>query len=101
MESLAQTAIREVQEETGLSNFDLGRKLGTIIDTERRKKITFFLIHIHSFAHSDIKDEAIVWMDINHDLDRLKHSSEREFIDRYLSSSGKPSRKKKQSQQYI
>jgi 8-oxo-dGTP diphosphatase len=83
-ETVEQAALREFQEETGLYGCALGKKIWTIRDRMRGKKITLYAITPWS-RHTHVTDEAIMWIELEKAPDMMKHTSERKFIKKYLS----------------
>ena len=83
-ESTEDAALREFREETGIYTSILGEKIGVIRDRIRRKKITLYKIHHGSWQHTSVHDEAIMWIEIGQALKKIKHLSERKFIEKYL-----------------
>lgn len=83
-ESLKEAAKREFQEETGLYGYQMGDEIGILRDRYRRKKITFFWFKNPSSKHSEIHDEAIVWIDAIKALPLMKHAGEKKFIEKYV-----------------
>lgn len=83
-ESYESAAKREFEEETGLYGYKLWDKIGILRDRYRRKKIIFFWFHNPASKHSEIHDEAIVWIPLQKSLRHMKHISERKFIEKYL-----------------
>lgn len=84
-ELLEGAALREFQEETWLYGSQIGQKIGTIRDRLRRKKITFYKIHTGS-RHTTVTDEAIMWVELSKASAKMKHASERDFIEKYFSN---------------
>jgi 8-oxo-dGTP pyrophosphatase MutT (NUDIX family) len=82
-ETMEQTALREFREETGIYNCTLWKKIGTIRDRNRRKKIIFYAIQ-SSWPHSPVHDEAIMWVHLEDAAKKMKHTTERAFIERYV-----------------
>lgn len=78
-----EAALREFREETGIYNSTLGSKIGTIRDRNRRKKIIFY--HIQSSGpHSVIHDEAVMWLPLEDALQKMKHKTEKKFLQKYF-----------------
>lgn len=82
-ESTQEIAVREIQEETGLYGFKLGREIATIRDRKRRKKITFFEVKNPSTTHAHIKDEAIIWTPHKEAVKKMRHESEKQLLAEY------------------
>lgn len=82
-ESSELAALREFQEETGLYHGQLWEKIATIRDRLRWKKITFYWIE-NTWKHAGFHDEAIMWVELSKAPGKMKHLSERKFIEKYL-----------------
>ena len=82
-ETLEQAALREFSEQTGIYQVSLGSKIGTLRDRIRRKKITFFWIE-HAKLQTPVHDEAVIWVEIGRAFSQMKHTSERQFIKKYI-----------------
>ncbi len=92
-ESLEQTAIREIIEETGLSDVTIIRKLGSYlrspllpdntIDTSHIKEITLFLCRTTSTAFTGQHEPNITsaWIDKDKVASMLTHPTDREFYE--------------------
>jgi len=59
-------------------------KIGTIRDRIRRKKIVLFLIQYRESSNATLCDEATMWVDLEKSSRKMKHKSEKEFIEKYL-----------------
>jgi ADP-ribose pyrophosphatase YjhB (NUDIX family) len=83
-ESFADAALREFREETGIQNVALWEKIAVIRDRIRRKKIIFFSMNHGESAMTAIRDEAIMWVEVEKSAKKMKHESERKFIEKHL-----------------
>jgi 8-oxo-dGTP pyrophosphatase MutT (NUDIX family) len=80
-------ALREFQEETGIRNSVLWKKIGTIRDRIRRKKIIFYSICYNHDMHTALHDEAIMWVHLHEAAKKMKHGSEKKFLEKYFTRS--------------
>lgn len=83
-ESLEEAAKREFREETGIFDFQLGKKLGVARDRKRRKQTTFFAILKPGKQNPHIHDESALWVEINKALWEMRHKSEKELLQKYI-----------------
>jgi len=58
-------------------------------DRKRRKKTTFFTIEKPGKQHTNIHDEATLWVKIEDALVVMRHKGERELVKEYIESLGK------------
>ncbi len=85
-ETYEQTALREVAEETGLSNLTIKQKLGVVQrqstendGTQVTKNIHLYLMTTDSFQHNQ-SDERYEWFTIDEALKALNFIEEKEFL---------------------
>ena len=83
-ESFETAAIREFREETGVQNSSIVSEIATVRDRLRRKKIVFFRMKYTESPATNIRDEAIMWIDLEKSPEKMKHESERKFIEKHL-----------------
>lgn len=53
-------------------------------DRKRGKKITFYHIKESGEKNSPLHDEAIIWLELPQAREKMKHTSERNFIEKYI-----------------
>lgn len=67
-----------------MNNATIIEKIGIIRDRIRRKKIVFFLMKYQENSHTNIRDEASMWVDLDKSPTKMKHESERKLIEKHL-----------------
>jgi len=76
--------MREFREETGVHNSSIVAEIATVRDRLRRKKIVFFHMRHNESPATTIRDEAIMWVELEKSPLKMKHQSERKFIEKHL-----------------
>ena len=77
-------ALREFREETGIHNVLIGEQIAVIRDRIRRKKIVFFSMKQSESGVTSFRDEAVMWVELEKSPLKMKHESEKRFIEKYL-----------------
>ncbi|MBP6921608.1 NUDIX domain-containing protein [Candidatus Gracilibacteria bacterium] len=83
-ESFETAALREFREETGVHNSSIVTEIATVRDRIRRKKIVFFHMRHTESPPTTIRDEAVMWIELEGSPHKMKHMSERKFIEKHL-----------------
>jgi len=86
-ETLEQTAKREIYEEVGLKDIEIGEKLGVVtrpsVKSDGRiikKDITLFAIKVNDFNHSDEAEEDYQWFTLEQALNKFRYKEDADFL---------------------
>lgn len=89
-EKIEEAAVREVEEETGLQDIQLGQKLGVVArhslelsGEEVMKDIHLYAMTSDSENHK-VADEKYGWFTMSNAMERLKFEEEKKFLSRVI-----------------
>ena len=90
-ETLKQAAKREIQEEVGLTDIEIGEKLGIVTRHSIKpngqrvdKNIVLFKVKINNFNHKKKTDEVYDWFTPQEALKKLRYKEDVDFLKKII-----------------
>ena len=89
-ETSQEAAKREIIEEVGLKDIEIGKKIGVVTrhsiksdGTKVYKDITLFLIKVNNFNYSNNAEEIFDWFTIDKALTKLRYEEDVKFLKKH------------------